>query len=331
MGDFPSYEISSAMLSTFNVNAQKTHQLAKKVKSLESDRDLRLLNVKVERDELNSESPSMRRKFVKTPTFQNGMRAGTSVPQLENFDLNGLHRDEETSRLKKPQSLPTLHLNQAYFIATPPRSRKIAKGILRLPINSTPSQAKLQSPLASPLPSHKVLTRFSSSPPMSLRANSSASKAKTLRKDNSEECTQPDSPWLRGSSTESFVSLNSPVDSKLDQRNKQLTQRPVTASVSGRDLSRPEPVHRGLLLMPVSSSKPQKPKEKRENVFDRLYPSGKKREMKICNRDRETPFRFGDTTLKATRRWSLSLSDLSASLEEVKACRYLRDKNGTET
>ena len=328
MEDLTSVKVSATMRNAISVNSHKTHQLEKKVKNLEAERDMRLLNLQIKRDEMYFDSPSARRKLIKSPTASDSVRAGTPVSQLEIFDINpGLHKDEEPTSPQKSHNLPPLHLDQAGLIATPPRIRKAGgMGALRLPNspNSIP-----QSPLESSVPSHKRLARQSSSPLMPLKTNSTAN-VKDLRRENSTECKHQFSPRLRGSSVESPASPGSPEVFKFDPGNVNLgpiPQRPSTAT-SSRDQNRKE-VHRGLLLRPISSSKEQtKPKEKKESVFNRLYSSGKKRDVKMT---REAPLPLGNPKLDAnTRRRSISLSDLSEILGKLKTCRYLRD-NSHET
>ena len=329
MEELTSVEVSATMQNAISVNSHKTHQLEKKVKNLEAERDMQLLNLQIERSQMCFDSPSARRRLVKSPTAYDSVRAGTPVSQLDIFDVNtGLHKDEEPTSIQKSYNLPPLHLDQAGLIATPPRIRKaIGIGVLRPP-NSLISPIA-QSPLESTVPSHKRLARHSSSPQMS--ANSTAN-VRELRRENNTECTrkQPFSPRLRGSSVESAASPRSSEVFKFDAGNShgQIPQRPATASSSMNQNGKE--VHRGLLLRPVSSSKEQtKPKGKKESVFNRLYSSGKKRDVKMT---REAPFPQGSPYLEAnTRRRSVSLSDLSEILEKLKTCRYLRDNSQSET
>lgn len=320
LGDFASYEISSTMRSAFNANTQRAHQLKKTVKSLEVDRDMKLLNLQIERDEIHSLSPSIGRKLIKTPSQLNSSRTGTPVPQL-GFNTV-LHRDE-VSKLQKSLKPQTLHLDQAGLIATPPRARKTATMIQRSPRGS-PDQFKTHSPLASPLLGQKNLTRYSSSPPISLSGNTNSSVAsdgaylKSLRQPNNTMYGKQGLPPLRGPYAESLVPLNSPVEFKLEQVTNQCGQimhRPLTTAPITRGGR--EEAHRGLLLRPVLSSKAQvKPKEIKENVFDRLYPNSKRPNIRFQNRD--CSLHFGNLMLGEgrIRRRSLSLSDLPELLDE---------------
>lgn len=322
MEDYASSKVSVTMRNAISVNTHKSHQLEKKVKNLEAERDMRLLNLQMNRDEMVFDSPKVRRKLVKTPPVSDGVKAATPLSQHESFDFSTtLHKDEqEGTRPQKPHNLPPLHLDPAGLIATPPRVRKAA-GRLRSPTSPTTTPL---SPLDSSPPSHKSLTRQSSSPQMLSSTNSTPANARVLRRENSAESKQF-SPRLLGSNANSPVTTGSGVF-KFDPVNNHghIPQRPATASLS-RDHSGNE-VHRGLLLRPVSSSKEQtKPKEKKENVFNRLYSSGKKREGKVS---REAPFPLGNPKLDThSRRQSISLTDLSEVLDKLKTCRYLRDNS----
>ena len=320
-GDFASYELSSTMRSAFNANTQITHQLKKTVKILEADRDMKLLNLQIEKDEIHNLSPSFGRKLVKTPSQVSGSRSGTPVPKL-GFNTV-LHRDD-VSRLQKYLKPQTLHLDQAGLIATPPRVRKTATMIERSSRES-PNQFKTHSPLASPLTGRKNLTRFSSSPPMSLSGNPLQSSVardgsylKSLDQPKNKMCGKQGSPLVRGSNAESLAPRNSPAEFKLEQVTNQCGQivhRPLTtAQISLGDR---EATHRGLLLRPVLSSKAQvKLKDIKENVFDRLYPNSKGSNIRFQHRD--CSLHFGNLMLDEgrIRRRSLSLSDLPELLDE---------------
>ena len=228
------------------------------------------------------------------------------------------------SRLQKYLKPQTLHLDQAGLIATPPRVRKTATMIERSSRGS-PKQFKTHSPLASPLTGRKNLTRFSSSPPMSLSGNPNQSSVardgpylKSLHQPNNKMYGKQGSPLLRGSNAESLAPLNSPAEFKLEQVTNQCGQivyRPLTTaqiSLGGR-----EAPHRGLLLRPVLSSKAQvKLKDIKENVFDRLYPNSKGSNSRFQHRD--CSLHFGNLMLDEgrIRRRSLSLSDLPELLDE---------------
>ena len=123
---------------------------------------------------------------------------------------------------------------------------------------------------------------------MPTNTNSTAN-AKELRRENNAECKQQFSPrLLRPSANTPVATSTGSGVFKFDPGNNQVhsSQRPVTASSRERLKSE---VHRGLLLRPISSFKEQiKAKEvKKENVFNRLYSSGKKRDVKFT---REAPF-----------------------------------------
>lgn len=275
MEDLVSAKVSATMRNAINVNTLKTHQLEKQVKSLEVERDLRLMNLQIERDEMFFGSPSTRRKLAKSPTVSDGVR--TPVTQLDIFDFeSGLFKDKEPIRHQKAGNLPPLHLDQAGVIATPPRVRK---AIIR------PSKSPRPLPLSlleSSAPSHKHLARQSSSPLMfSSVANSAANAKDTLRQKNTLESKHQLSPRFWGSSVVTPASPGSPGLFKFDLGNNshvQNPQRPVTPVASSSNDNGKE-VHRGLLLRPVPSSKEQtKPKEKKESVFNRLYLRGKKRD-----------------------------------------------------
>ena len=319
MDDYVSNKVSVTMKNAISVNSHKTHQLEKTVRNLEAERDMRLLNLQIKRDEMFFSSPSARRKLVKSPTVSDGLSgAETPVPQQEIFDFNtGLLKDEDPTRVQKAHNLPPLHLDQAGLIATPPRIRKA--GIMRAP---TSPHAGPQSPRESPVLTHKRLTRQSSSPQM-LSSTNSTENAKDSRRENSTEGKQQLSPRLLGSSVDSSVTNGLGVFKFDLGSNHNIPQRPSTAA-SSRDQN--DEVHRGLLLRPVSSSKEQtKPKEKKKSVFNRLYSTGKKRDAKMT---RDAPFPMGNPKLDAnTRRRSISLSDVSEIYEKLKTCRYLRDNS----
>ena len=320
LGDFASYETTSTMRSAFNANTQRTHQLKKTVKILEADRDMKLLNLQIKKDEIHSLSPSFGGKLVKTPSQLNGSRSGTPVPKL---GFNTLLHKDEVSRLQKykPQ---TLHLDQAGLIATPPRARKTVTMVERSSRGSS-NQFKTHSPLASPLTGRKNLTRFSSSPPISLSGNPKQSSVardgaylKSLHQPNNKMYGKQGSPLLRVSNIESLVPLNSPAEFKLEQVTNQCGQivhRPLTTAQISRGGR--EATHRGLLLRPVLSSKAQvKVKDIKENVFDRLYPNSKASNIRFQHRD--CSLHFGNLMLDEgrIRRRSLSLSDLPELLDE---------------
>lgn len=101
MDDYVSNKVSVTMKNAISVNSHKTHQLVKTVRNLEAERDMRLLNLQIKRDEMFFSSPSARRKLVKSPTVSDGLSgAGTPVPQQEIFDFNtGLLKDEDPTRV----------------------------------------------------------------------------------------------------------------------------------------------------------------------------------------------------------------------------------------
>lgn len=338
MNDYASRKVSVSVRKALSVNSHKSNQLERQVRHLEAERDLRLLNWQIERDEVFFASPSTRRKaLVKSPSVSEGLKTSTPVPQHEMFDLKiGSRKDEEFNNLLKAQNLPPLlHLDRAGVIATPPRFRKA-----RIPPATSPNVAPAQlSPLESSQRSHKPFTRQSSSPQM-LSNSKSIAHTNDLRREENTESKHLLSPRLLRSSPESPAtsSLYSPTNPRvfkfdLAQNQAQLPpKRPATAT-SGD--SRGGEVYRGLLLLPVTSSKEQtKPKEaKKINVFNRLYSGSKKREGKRTHQlsddlaTRETPFPKGNPKLDLTiRRRSLSLSDLS-EIDKLKTCRYLRDNS----
>ncbi|PFX16841.1 hypothetical protein AWC38_SpisGene18872 [Stylophora pistillata] len=321
------------------VNSTKSHQLEKQVKNLEAERDMRLLNLQMKKDEMFFGSPnSQRRKIlVKSPSVSEGLRAGTPSSQQEILDLNaGLSKEEEFSRLQKAHNLPPLYLDRAGIVATPPRIRKarnLHPGSFPVPI--TPSRLA-----ESPKPEHKLLTRQSSSPQMLSSSNSMTNVNETRREEHLES-KQRFSPRLQRTNIDSSVLLNSPTSPKalnFDQPSNfsQIPRRPATAVASIRDSNSSE-VHRGLILLPVSSSKEQtKTKEqKKDSVFNRLYSSTKKRDRKRIGSDDSAPqaLHLPHGKLKAkleTRRRSVSLSDLSEICDKLKTCRYLRSNSQNE-
>lgn len=332
MDDYASRKVSVSVRNAISVNSHKSHQLERQVKNLEAERNMRLLNLQIKRDEVFFASPSARRKIlVKSPSVSDGLRAGTPSSQQETVDLNtGLRMDEEATRLQKVHNLPPLHLDRAGIIATPPRIRKARN------LHSATSPKSLPpSPLAeSPKASHKPLTRQSSSPQMLSNSGSMAPNANDGRREENAESKQPFSPrLLRSNVTDTPASPHSPTSPgifkfDLATNHAQIPRRPATA-VSNRDSGGSE-VHRGLLLLPVSSSKEQtKPKEaKKTNVFNRLYSSAKKREGKRTHLDdlATRDFPNGNPKLDSRRR-SISLSDLSEICDKLKMCRYLRDNS----
>ena len=339
MDDYASRKVSVSVRNALSVNSHKSHQLERQVRHLEAERDLRLLNLQIRKDEVFFASPSTRRKvLVKSPTVSEGLsRTNTPTSQHETLDLKtGSRKDEEINKLQKAPNLPLLlHLDKAGVIATPPRVRKARN----FPPATSPNVAPAQvSPLELPQPNHKLLTRHSSSPQMLSNSNSIA-HANDLRREENTESKHLLSPRLLRSNPESPVSssLHSPTSPgvfkfDLAQNRAQLPRRPATAT-SGD--SRGSEVYRGLLLLPVTSTKEQtKPKEpKKINVFNRLYSGSKKREGKRAHHlsdhlaTREIPFPKGNPKLDlATRRRSLSMSDLS-EIDKLKTCRYLRDNS----
>ena len=307
------------MRNAINVNSQRNHLLGKTVKHLEAERDLRLLNLQMKKDEVVFGSPSAApsprgRGRGKSPIASDGVKSGTPVSQQDIYNLTASsNKDEESTRLNKASNLPPLQLDQASLIATPPRTRRATSMRMAGSPNSAP-----QSPLESYIPSHKNLTRqFSSSQVPSVGTNSTES-TRELRRENSAEGKQQFSPRLLGSSTH-------PPGAASGVFKFDLPQRPRTAS-SSKDAAGSE-VHRGLLLRPVSSCKEQtKTREvKKESVFNRLYSSGKKRDGNKVTR--EISLAMGNPKFEATRRRSISLPDLSEILDKLKTCRYLRDNS----
>lgn len=335
MEDHVSRKVSVSVRNALSVNSQKSHQLERQVKNLEAERDMRLLNLQIKRDEVFFTSPSTRRKvLVKSPSVSEGLRTSTPTSQHEMLDLKtGSRKDEEVNKLQKAHNLPPLmHLDRAGVIATPPRVRKARN----IPPATSPNAAPPPlSPLESSQPSHKLLTRQSSSPQMLSNPNSIAN-ANDLRREGNTESKHLLSPRLLRSNPESPPPLHSSTSPgvfkfNLAQNQAQLPRRPAT--VSSGDSGGSE-VHRGLLLLPVTSSKEQtKQKEaKKINVFNRLYSGSKKGKRTHHLSDdlapREIPFPKGNPKLDlATRRRSLSLSDLSEICDKLKTCRYLRDKS----
>ena len=333
MDDYASGKVSISVRNALSVNSHKSHQLERQMKNLEAERDMRLLNLQIRRDEVFFASLSTRRKvLVKSPSVSEGLRSSSPISQLETLDLKtGSRQDEEVGKLQKTRNLPPLmHLDRAGVIATPPRVRK-ARNIP--PVTSRTVASAPLSPLESQ-PNHKLLTRHSSSPQMLSNPNSIANANDLLREENSES-KHLLSPRLLRSNPESPASLHSPTSPRvfkfdLAQNQAQLPRRPATAT-SGE--SKGSEVHRGLFLIPVTSSKEQtKQKEgKKINVFNRLYSGSKKGKRTHQLSDdlatREIPFSKGNPKLDlATRRRSLSLSDLS-DIDKLKTCRYLRNNN----
>lgn len=338
MDDYASRKVSVSVRKALSVNSHKSNQLERQVRHLEAERDLRLLNWQIERDEVFFASPSSRSKaLVKSPSVSEGLKTSTPVPLHEMLDLKiGSRKDEEFNNLLKAHNLPPLlHLDRAGVIATPPRFRKARN----IPPATSPNVAP--APL-SPLESfsHKPFTRQSSSPQM-LSNSKSIAHANDLRREENTESKHLLSPRLLRSSPESPASssLHSPTNPRvfkfdLAQNQAQLPPRRPATATSGD--SRGGKVYRGLLLLPVTSSKEKTklPKEsKKINVFNRLYSGSKKREGKRTPQlsddlaTRETPFPKGNPKLDlATRRRSLSLSDLS-EIDKLKTCRYLRDNS----
>ena len=319
MDDYASGKVSISVRNALSVNSHKSHQLERQVKNLEAERDIRLLNLQIRRDEVFLASPSTRRKvLVKSPSVSKGLRSSSPISQHETLDLKtGSRKDEEVGKLQKTRNLPPLmHLDRAGVIATPPRVRK-ARNIP--PLTSRTVASAPLSPFESQ-PNHKLLTRHSSSPQM-------------LSKEENSESKHLLSPRLLRSNPESPASLHSPTSPgvfkfDLAQNKAQLPRRPATAT-SGESTG--SEVHRGLFLIPVTSSKEQtKQKEgKKINVFNRLYSGSKKGKRTHQLSDdlatREIPFSKGNPKLDlATRRRSLSLSDLS-DIDKLKTCRYLRN------
>lgn len=127
MDDYASGKVSISVRNALSVNSQKSHQLERQVKTLEAERDMRLLNLQIRRDEVFLASPSTRRKvLVKSPSVSEGLRSSSPISQLETLDLKtGSRKDEEVGKLQKTRNLPPLmHLDRARVIATPPRVRK---------------------------------------------------------------------------------------------------------------------------------------------------------------------------------------------------------------
>ena len=303
------------MRNAINVNSQRNHLLGKTVKHLEAERDLRLLNLQMKKDEVVFGSPSPRGRGLGKPTIaSDAVRSGTPVSQQDIYNLTASsNKDEESTRLNKASNLPPLQPDQASLIATPPRTRRATSMRMAGSPNSAP-----QSPLESYIPSHKNLTRQFSSSQVPTAGTNSTESTRDLRRENSAEGKQQFSPRLLGSSTH-------PPGAASGVFKFDLPQRPRTAS-SSKDAAGSE-VHRGLLLRPVSSSKEQtKAKEvKKESVFNRLYSSGKKREGNKVTR--EISLTMGNPKFEATRRRSISLPDLSEILDKLKTCRYLRDNS----
>ena len=335
MDDYATGKVSVSVRNALSANSHKSHQLERKVKNLEAERDMRLLNLQIRKDEVFFTSPSTRRKvLVKSPSVSEGLRTSTPTSQHETLDLKtGSRKDDEVSKLQKAHNLPPLkHSYRAGVIATPPRVRKPRN--IHSAISSNGAQVPLSAPLESSQPSHKLLTRHSSSPQMLSNPNSIAN-ANDLRREEKAESKHLLSPRLLRSNPESPASSHSPTSTgvfkfDLARNQAQLPRRPATASsgdIGGRE------VHRGLLLLPVTSSKEQtKQKEaKKINVFNRLYSGSKKGKrshhlsQELATREISSP--KGNPKLDlATRRRSLSLSDLS-EIEKLKTCRYLRDNS----
>ena len=335
MDDYVSRKVSVSVRNALSVNSHESHQLDRQVKILEAERDMRLLNLQIRRDEVFSTSPSTRRKIVvKSPSVSEGLGTSTPISQHETLDLKtGSRKDDEVSKLQKARNLPPLmHLDRAGVIATPPRVRKARN----IPPAISPNVASAQlSPHESSQPNHKLLTRHSSSPQMLSNPNSIANANDLWREENSKS-KHLLSPRLLRSNPESPASLHSPTSPgvfkfDLAQNRARLPRRPATANPGDSGGS---DVHKGLFLLPVTSSKEQtKQKEaKKINVFNRLYSGSKKgkRRHHLSDVDlatREIPFPKGNQKLDlASRRRSLSLSDL-LEIDKLKTCRYLRNNN----
>lgn len=341
MDDYIGTKVSVSVRNAISVNSTKSHQLEKQVRNLEAERDMRLLNLQMKKDEMFLSSPtSQRRKIlVKSPSTTDGIRAGTPSSQQEILDLNtGLSKEDEVNRLQKAHSLPPLHLDRAGIVATPPRIRKarnLRPGSSLIP--ASPSRL-----MESPKPEHKLLTRQSSSPQM-LSGSNSTTNVNEARREENLESKQQFSPGLqRANLVDSSVPLNSPTSPKafnfdLPNNLSQIPRRPATAASFRDSASNSSEVHRGLILLPVSSSKEQtKNKEqKKGSVFNRLYSSTKKRDRKRIGLDDTAPqaLHLPNGKLNAkleTRRRSVSLSDLSEICDKLKTCRYLRSNSQNE-
>ena len=341
MDDYIATKVSVSVRNAISVNSTKSHQLEKQVRNLEAERDMRLLNLQMKKDEMFLSSPtSQRRKIlVKSPSVTDGLRAGTPSSQQEILDLNtGLSKEDEVNRLQKAHSLPPLHLDRAGIVATPPRIRKarnLRPGSSLIP--ASPSRL-----MESPKPEHKLLTRQSSSPQM-LSGSNSTTNVNEARREENLESKQQFSPGLqRANLVDSSVPLNSPTSPKafnfdLPNNLSQIPRRPATAASFRDSASNSSEVHRGLILLPVSSSKEQtKNKEqKKGSVFNRLYSSTKKRDRKRIGLDDTAPqaLHLPNGKLNAkleTRRRSVSLSDLSEICDKLKTCRYLRSNSQNE-
>ena len=312
MDDLVTNKVSVSMRNAINVNSQRNHLLGKTVKHLEAERDLRLLNLQMKKDEVVFGSPSPRgRGLGKSSIASDGVRSG-SQQDIYNLTVSS-NKDEESTRFHKASNLPPLQLDQPSLIATPPRTRRATSIRMAGSPNSAP-----HSPLESYIPSHKNLTRQFSSSHLPTAGTNSTESTRELRRENSAEGKQQFSPRLLGSSTH-------PPGATSGVSQFDLPQRPRTAS-SSKDAAGSE-VHRGLLLRPVSLSKEQtKAKEiKKASVFNRLYTSGKKRYGNKVTR--EISLALDNPKLEATRRRSISLPDLSEILDKLKTCRYLRDNS----
>ena len=341
MDDYIATKVSVSVRNAISVNSTKSHQLEKQVRNLEAERDMRLLNLQMKKDEMFLSSPtSQRRKIlVKSPSTTDGIRAGTPSSQQEILDLNtGLSKEDEVNRLQKAHSLPPLHLDRAGIVATPPRIRKarnLRPGSSLIP--ASPSRL-----VESPKPEHKLLTRQSSSPQMLSGSNSTTNENEARREENLESKQQFSPRLQRANLVDSSVPLNSPTSPKafnfdLPNNLSQIPRRPATAASVRDSASNSGEVHRGLILLPVSSSKEQtKNKEqKKGSVFNRLYSSTKKRDRKRIGLDDTAPqaLHLPNGKLNAkleTRRRSVSLSDLSEICDKLKTCRYLRSNSQNE-
>lgn len=341
MDDYIATKVSVSVRNAISVNSTKSHQLEKQVRNLEAERDMRLLNLQMKKDEMSLSSPtSQRRKIlVKSPSTTDGIRAGTPSSQQEILDLNtGLSKEDEVTRLQKAHSLPPLYLDRAGIVATPPRIRKarnLHSGSSLIP--ASPSRL-----MESPKPEHKLLTRQSSSPQM-LSGSNSTTNVNEARREENLESKQQFSPGLqRANLVDSSVPLNSPTSPKafnfdLPNNLSQIPRRPATAASVRDSASNSGEVHRGLILLPVSSSKEQTKnrEQKKASVFNRLYSSTKKRDRKRIGSDDTAPqaLHLPNGKLNAkleTRRRSVSLSDLSEICDKLKTCRYLRSNSQNE-
>ncbi|EDO44340.1 predicted protein [Nematostella vectensis] len=289
MDNIATRSVSSSMRSAISANNYKNHALGKQLKTLEAERDMKLLSIQVKKDDVKfSTSPKMKVKKLKSLPANTSFGGQESVVEIESEE-----------RLRRVASAN--HALPSLATSTPPRTR-------RATLATQP-----QKPHSPSLPRRL------------LHSASSASLWETIElslADRESQIKSPASPRLlnRRPITPTLTAKLCSAAWTCPDQVSSTTPQEVTAhrGLAIRPLSRNSP---------QNTSGKEKRKQSTA-VFSRLYqaPEPRKRILEtggFAHKSTDLPLPPTSYRLERRRR-SVSLPDLSDMLDNLRECRYLR-------